>query len=73
MDRVFLGLAGLLLPIPRPSPASPWKTLSIPPLILGLIQYQTKQNKTKQTPKKKKKKRMKILHMGDPEYLDVCG
>ena len=41
----FLGLAGLLLgislglrprEIPRSSPASPWKTPSIPPLLLGL-------------------------------------
>ena len=48
MDGVFLGLAGRLLDIPlglRPqeipqsSPASPWKTLSIPPLLLGLTQY----------------------------------
>ena len=48
MDRVFLGLAGLLLgislglgpwEIPGRSPASPWKTLSIPPLLLGLTQY----------------------------------
>ena len=45
MDGVFLGLAGLLLgiflglcprEIPRSSPASPWKTPSIPPLLLGL-------------------------------------
>ena len=45
MHGVFLGLAGLLLgislrlcfrDIPRSSPASPWKTLSIPPLLLGL-------------------------------------
>ena len=48
MDRVFLGLAGLLLgispglcprEIPRSSPASPQKTLSIPPLLLGLTHY----------------------------------
>ena len=45
MDGVFLGLAGLLLgislglcpqEIPRSSPASPWKTPSIHPLLLGL-------------------------------------
>ena len=44
---VFLRMAGLLLrislghfswEIPRSSPASPWKILSIPPLLLGLIQ-----------------------------------
>ena len=48
MDGVFLGLAGLLLGIslgllPREisgsSPASPRKTPSIPPLLLGLTQY----------------------------------
>ena len=48
MDGVFLWLAGLLLgislgirprEIPWSSPASPWKTLSIPPLLLGLTQY----------------------------------
>ena len=48
MDEIFLGLAGLLLgiclelrprEIPRSSPASLWKTLSIPPLFLGLTQY----------------------------------
>ena len=47
MDGVFLGLAGLLLrislglhpqEIPCSSPSSPWKTLSIPPLLLGLTQ-----------------------------------
>ena len=47
MDEVFLGLAGLLLEIslglcpwetPRRSPARPWKTPSIPPLVLGLTQ-----------------------------------
>ena len=47
MDRVFLGLAGLLLgisqgrspwEIPKSSPASPRKTLSIPPFLLGLTQ-----------------------------------
>ena len=50
MDRVFLGLAGRLLEIslglrplevPRRSPASPWKTPSIPPLLLGLTNAQT--------------------------------
>ena len=49
MDRVFLGLAGLLLgiylglcpqEIPLSSPASPRKTPSIPPLLLGLTQSQ---------------------------------
>ena len=48
MYRVFLGLAGLLLgislrllpqEIPRSSPDSPRKTLSISPLLLGLTQY----------------------------------
>ena len=47
-DRVFLGLAGLLLrisfglcprEIPRSRPASPRKTLSFPPLLLRLTQY----------------------------------
>ena len=47
MDGVFLGLAGLLLgiflglrlrEIPQSSPSSFWKTLSIPPLLLGLTQ-----------------------------------
>ena len=47
MDGVFLGLAELLLgislglcprEIPQSSPASPWKTPSIPPLLLGLTQ-----------------------------------
>ena len=47
MEEVFLGLSGLLLgislglrpwEIPRRSPASPRKTPSIPPLILGLTQ-----------------------------------
>ena len=50
MDGVFLGLARLLLGIflglrpwniPRSSPASPWKTPSIPPLLLGLTEYIT--------------------------------
>ena len=45
IDGGFLGLAGLFLgislglrhrEIPRSSPASPWKTPSIPPLLLGL-------------------------------------
>ena len=49
MDRVFHGLAGLLLgiflglrprEIPGNSPASPWKTPSLPPVLLGLTQYQ---------------------------------
>ena len=48
MDGVFLGLAGLLLgnslrlrprEIPRSRTASPCKTPSIPPLLLGLTQY----------------------------------
>ena len=48
MDRVFLGLTGLLLrislglspqEIPRSSPASTQKTPSIPPLLFGLTQY----------------------------------
>ena len=48
MDGVFLGLAGLLLgislglrpwEIPHSSPASPWKIMSIPPLLLVLTQY----------------------------------
>ena len=48
MDKVFLGLAGLLLKIslglcpreiPRSSSASPWETPSIPSLFLGLTQY----------------------------------
>ena len=47
-DRVFLGLAGLLLgislwlcprKIPCSSPASHWKTPSFPPLLLRLTQY----------------------------------
>ena len=47
-DRVFLGLAGLLLgislglrpqEIPRSSPASPRKTLPFLPLLLRLTQY----------------------------------
>ena len=47
-DGVFLGLAGLLIgislwlharEIPWSSPASPWKTLSFPPLLLRLTQY----------------------------------
>ena len=47
-DRVFLGLAGLLLrisiglrprEIPRSSPASPRKTPSFPPRLLRLTQY----------------------------------
>ena len=47
MDGVFLELAELLLwislwlcprKIPRSSPASPWQTPSIPPLLLGLTQ-----------------------------------
>ena len=46
--RFFLGLAGLLLgislglrprEIPRSSSASPWKSPSIPPLLLGLTHY----------------------------------
>ena len=46
-DRFFLWLAGLLLrislglslrEIPRRRPASPWKTLSFPPLLLKLTQ-----------------------------------
>ena len=49
MDGVFLRLAGLLLgislglcprEIPSSSPASPRKTPSIPPLFLGLTQYE---------------------------------
>ena len=49
-DRVFLGLAWLLLgislglrlwEIPRSSPASPWKTPSFPPLLLRLTQYKS--------------------------------
>ena len=49
MDGAFLGLAGLLLrislglrprEIPRSSPASPRKTLAIPPILLGLTHYQ---------------------------------
>ena len=48
MDGVFLGLAGLLpriylrlrlQEIPRSSPASPWKTPSIPTLLLGFTFY----------------------------------
>ena len=48
MDGVFLGLAGLLLgislglrprEIPQSSPVSPWKTPSIPPLLLGITYY----------------------------------
>ena len=48
MDKVFLGLAWLLLRIslglrpwesPRSSPASPRKNPSIPPLLLGLTQF----------------------------------
>ena len=48
MDGVFLGLAGLLPGISlglcrreilRSSPASLWKTQSIPPLLLGLTRY----------------------------------
>ena len=44
MDGVFLGLANLLLglcpcEIPQNSVASPWKTSSIPHLLLGLTQY----------------------------------
>ena len=47
-DGVFLGLAGLILrislglcprEIPRSLPASPRKTPSVPPLLLGLTQY----------------------------------
>ena len=47
IDGVFLGLAGLLLgislglcaqEISPSSPASPWKTPLIPPLLLGLTQ-----------------------------------
>ena len=47
MDKVFLGLAGVLLgislglrpwEIPWSSPTSPWKTPSIPPIVLGLTQ-----------------------------------
>ena len=50
-DRVFLGLAGLLLgislglrprEIPQSSPASPWKTPSLPPLLLRLTHYWNK-------------------------------
>ena len=52
MDRVFLGLTGLLLgisfmlcprEIPQSSPASPQKTPSIPPLLLGLTHYEVSQ------------------------------
>ena len=48
IDGIFLGLEGLLLgislglcprEIPRSNPASPRKTPSIPPLLLGLTQY----------------------------------
>ena len=51
-DWVFLGLASLLLgishglrplEIPRPNRASLWKTLSIPPLLLGSTQTETVQ------------------------------
>ena len=47
-DEVFLWMAGLLLgislglcpwEIPRSSPASPWKTLSFPPILLRLNQF----------------------------------
>ena len=50
-DMVFLGLAGLILgislglspwEIPRSSPASHWKTLSFPPLLLKLTHSQPK-------------------------------
>ena len=56
MDGVFLGLAGLLLKIslglcPREilqsSPASPYKTQFIPPLLLGLTQILGGANKIK--------------------------
>ena len=49
MDGVFLGLAGLFLgislglrpqEIPWGSLASPWKTPSVPPLLLGLTHSQ---------------------------------
>ena len=45
MDRVFQGLAGLLRKIsqgqslreiPQSSPTSPWKSPSIPPILLGV-------------------------------------
>ena len=54
MDKVFLGLAGLLheislglrpREIPRSIPSSPWKTPSIPPLLLGLTQSQRARQK----------------------------
>ena len=53
MDGVVLGLAELLLrislglcpqEIPRSSPASPWKTSSSPPLLLGLTHSQLLNN-----------------------------
>ena len=56
MERVFLGLAGLLLgislglrpqDISRSNPASPRKTPSIPPLLLGLTHYATRHYDTR--------------------------
>ena len=40
MDWIFLRISLGFCPweIPRSSPASPWKTPSIPPLLLGLTQ-----------------------------------
>ena len=38
-DCVFLRLAGLPLGIPQGSPASPWKTQSLPPLFLTIYHF----------------------------------